>query len=120
MRNLIRGRRPNAAMIVAIVALIAALAGTAVAGGGFLTKKSFNKLTKEQPKSDPVPSDQHDGYHVMQLTGVTDPRPQTLEEVKAKLTEALKRERTSEKLNARAAEVRTAIDTAVKAGQSFE
>jgi hypothetical protein len=35
-------RRPSAAMIVAIVALIAALAGTAVAGGGFITKKKFN------------------------------------------------------------------------------
>jgi hypothetical protein len=31
-------------MIVAIVALVAALAGTAVAGGGFLTKKKFNKF----------------------------------------------------------------------------
>src|SRR6478735_9310536 len=38
------GRRPSAAMIVAIVALVAALAGTAVAGGGFLTKKKFNKF----------------------------------------------------------------------------
>jgi hypothetical protein len=36
-------RRPSAAMIVAMVALVAALAGTAVAGGGFLTKKKFNK-----------------------------------------------------------------------------
>ena len=37
-------RRPSAAMVVAIVALVAALAGTAVAGGGFLTKKKFNKF----------------------------------------------------------------------------
>ena len=31
-------------MVIAIVALVAALAGTAVAGGGFLTKKKFNKF----------------------------------------------------------------------------
>lgn len=30
-------------MVVAMVALVAALAGTAVAGGGFLTKKKYNK-----------------------------------------------------------------------------
>jgi hypothetical protein len=35
-------RRPSAAMIVAMIALIAALAGTAIAGGGFITKKKFN------------------------------------------------------------------------------
>jgi hypothetical protein len=35
-------RRPSAAMVVAIVALVAALAGTAIAGGGFITKKKFN------------------------------------------------------------------------------
>jgi hypothetical protein len=42
MRKKILGRRPSGAMIVAIVALVAALAGTAVAGGGFITKKKFN------------------------------------------------------------------------------
>jgi hypothetical protein len=31
-------------MIIAIVALVAALGGTAIAGGGFLTKKKFNKF----------------------------------------------------------------------------
>ena len=43
MRNVLK-RRPSAAMIIAIIALVAALAGTAVAGGGFLTKKKFNKF----------------------------------------------------------------------------
>jgi hypothetical protein len=37
-------RRPSAPMIFAIVALVIALGGTAVAGGGFLTKKKFNKF----------------------------------------------------------------------------
>ncbi|MFL5907915.1 MAG: hypothetical protein ACJ75Z_10025 [Solirubrobacterales bacterium] len=41
MRRLL-SRRPTPAMIVAVIALIAALGGTAVAGG-FLTKKKFHK-----------------------------------------------------------------------------
>jgi hypothetical protein len=45
MRKLIR-RRPSPAMIIAIVALVAALAGTAVAGGGFLKKAKFTKFKK--------------------------------------------------------------------------
>ena len=36
-------RRPSAPMIVAIVALVAALGGTAIAGGGFLPKTKFVK-----------------------------------------------------------------------------
>ena len=43
MRKRLLSRSPSAAMTVAIVALIAALAGTAIAGGGFVTKKKFNK-----------------------------------------------------------------------------
>jgi hypothetical protein len=42
-------RRPSAAMVVAIVALVAALAGTAVAGGGFLTKKKFKNQAVRGP-----------------------------------------------------------------------
>jgi hypothetical protein len=41
-------RRPSPAMIIAILALVAALAGTAIAGsGGFVTKKKFNKFKKQ-------------------------------------------------------------------------
>jgi hypothetical protein len=36
-------------MIIAIVALMAALAGTAVAGGGFLTKKKFKNQAVRGP-----------------------------------------------------------------------
>ncbi len=39
-------RRPSAAMIVAIVALVAALGGTAIAGGGLVTKTKFKKFKK--------------------------------------------------------------------------
>lgn len=84
------------------------------------TAAAFDKLTKEQPNSDPIASEKRDGYYVMQLAGVTPPRQQTLEEVKDKLTDALKRERTSEKINAKANEVRTALEAEVKAGKSFE
>jgi hypothetical protein len=39
-------RRPSAPMIIAIVALVAALGGTAVAGGGFLKKTKFQNFKK--------------------------------------------------------------------------
>jgi peptidyl-prolyl cis-trans isomerase D len=77
-------------------------------------------LTKEKPLSDPIPSEKNDGYYVMQLLGFEEPRQQTLDEVKTKLTDTLKRERTSEKVNAKATEVRAKIDTELKAGKSFE
>jgi hypothetical protein len=49
MRRMIM-RRPSPAMIVAVVALIAALGGTALAGSGFLTKKKFNKFKTQVVK----------------------------------------------------------------------
>lgn len=85
-----------------------------------VTAAAFDNLTKEQPNSDPIPSEKRDGYYVLQLAGITEPRPQTLDEVKAKLTETLKRERTSEKLNAKATEVRAKLEAEVAAGKSFE
>jgi hypothetical protein len=48
MKKLLR-RRPSAAMLVAVIALVAALAGTAVAGGGFLTKKKFKNQAVRGP-----------------------------------------------------------------------
>jgi hypothetical protein len=38
----ILSRRPSPAIIIAVVALVVALGGTALAGGGFITKKKFN------------------------------------------------------------------------------
>lgn len=43
MRKVLR-RRPSPAMIVAIVALVAAMAGSAVAGSKFLPSKKFKKF----------------------------------------------------------------------------
>jgi hypothetical protein len=44
----LRARRPSAAMIIAVIALIAALGGTAVAGG-VLTTKKFKKQAVRGP-----------------------------------------------------------------------
>ncbi len=45
----ILSRRPSPAVIIAILALVAALTGTAVAGGGFLTTKKFKKQAVRGP-----------------------------------------------------------------------
>jgi len=42
-------RRPGPAMVIAVLALIVALGGTAVAGGGFLTKKKFTNQAVRGP-----------------------------------------------------------------------
>ena len=47
-------RRPKAAMIVAIIALVAALGGTAVAGGGFLPKSKFTKFKQNAAVKGPI------------------------------------------------------------------
>ena len=45
MKNVIR-RRPSAAMIVAVIALVMAMAGGAFAGSKFLPSKKFKKLKR--------------------------------------------------------------------------
>jgi hypothetical protein len=46
-----RLRRPSAAMIVAVVALIAAIGGTALAGSPFVTKTKFKKFKQHTNSS---------------------------------------------------------------------
>lgn len=53
MKKVIR-RRPKAAMIVAIIALVAALGGTAVAGGGFLPRSKFSKFKQNVAAKGPI------------------------------------------------------------------
>jgi hypothetical protein len=79
----------------------------------------FLKLSTEQPNSDPIPTEDRKGYLVLQLAGITPPRPQTLEEVKEKLAATLKQERTSEAMAKKAADLRQRIDAALKTGKSF-
>lgn len=88
-------------------------------GSSAATAAAFDKLTLEQPNSDPVASEKRNGYYIMQLTGITPPRQQTLEEVKAKLADQIKKERTSERIAAKATEVRTKIEAELKAGKTF-
>jgi hypothetical protein len=46
MRKKLFSRRPSAATVIAVIALIAALAGTAVAGGGFVSNKKFKNYKR--------------------------------------------------------------------------
>jgi parvulin-like peptidyl-prolyl isomerase len=77
----------------------------------------FEKLSKEQPNSEVLTAD--NGYYVVQLSGVTPARPLSFEEAKDKLTAQLKDERAHEALNLKAAEIRTKLESALKAGKSF-
>ena len=83
------------------------------------TAAAFDKTTEEQRNSDPIASERRDGYYILQLVSITPSRDQTFDEVKAGLTETLKRERLSEKLAAKASEVRTKLQADIKAGKSF-
>ena len=75
------------------------------------------KLTAKAPVSDVVTTDR--GYYVIQLAGVTEPRPLTFDEAKAQLTEQLKGERAQEALGLKAAEIRNKIVADLKAGKPF-
>src|SRR5205814_1328697 len=52
------------------------------------------KLTTAQPNGDVVGTDR--GYYVIQLAGITPPRPQTFEEAKGRLADELKGDRARE------------------------
>lgn len=78
----------------------------------------FTKLTLEQPNSDAIVAPPF-GYYVVQLTGITAARPETYEEAKAKLTETLKNERVSEAMDLKGRELRTKLETELKAGKTF-
>lgn len=75
------------------------------------------KLNQQDPNSDVLETPR--GYYVLQLAGITAPRPLTYEEAKANLTDTLKHERAQEALNLKAADVRNKIEADVKAGKSF-
>ena len=77
----------------------------------------FSKLTMEQPNSDAIGTPS--GYYIVQLAGVTPSRPLTFDEAKAKLSETLKTERVAETINLKATELRTKLDTELKAGKTF-
>ena len=75
------------------------------------------KLNQQQPNSDVLETPR--GYYVLQLAGVTAPRPLTFDEAKGTLAESMKRERAQEALNLKATEVRNKIETEIKGGKTF-
>ena len=85
-------------------------ASPAVVAGAF-------KLSKTQPNSDVFTTDR--GYYVLQLAGITETRPLTIEEAKPKLVEQIQRERAQETLTLQATEIRNKIEAELKAGKSF-
>jgi peptidyl-prolyl cis-trans isomerase D len=81
-----------------------------------LVKTAFS-LSEKEPNSDALAAE--NGYYVLQLSGLTAPRPLTLEEAKPQLTEQLREERAQEAMNLKAAEIRNKIDAELKGGKSF-
>lgn len=75
------------------------------------------KLNQQQPNSDVLETAR--GYYILQLAGITPPRPLTFDEAKITLTETMKRERAQEALNLKATEVRNKIETEIKGGKAF-
>jgi peptidyl-prolyl cis-trans isomerase D len=75
------------------------------------------KLNEQEPNSDVIETNR--GYYVLQLAGITPPRPLAYEEAKGNLTESLKRERAQEALNIKASEVRNKIEAEMKGGKAF-
>lgn len=75
------------------------------------------KLNQQDPNSDVLET--QNGYYVLQLAGITQPRPLTFDEAKAALADTMKHERAQEALNLKATEVRNKIETELKGGKTF-
>jgi len=76
------------------------------------------KLSKQEPNSDPVQV--ADGFYILHLAGVTEPRPLTLEEAKPKIVDSLKKSRTRESISTKGAEMTQQLREAGKSGQPLE
>ena len=74
------------------------------------------KLTKENPDSD-VPLETPDAFYDLHLSGVVPERPLTLDEARPKIVAAIKDERATAALAAKAEEMRGKIVEALQAGQ---
>jgi peptidyl-prolyl cis-trans isomerase D len=88
----------------------------ALEASGEIAAAAF-KLNQQEPNSDVLETPR--GYYVLQLAGITPPRPLTFDEAKANLADALKHERAQEALNLKATDVRNKIEADLKAGKSF-
>ncbi len=74
------------------------------------------KLRKDNPDSD-VPLQTADAFYDLHLSAVAPSRPLTLDEAQPKIVAAIKDERATAALAARADEARTKIDASLKAGK---
>src|SRR5438552_2304889 len=74
------------------------------------------KLSAQEPNSDPIQV--ADGFYILHLVGVTEPRPLALEEAKPKIMDALKKSRASEPMSTKGPELVQELREATKSGQS--
>ncbi|MFN2476036.1 MAG: peptidylprolyl isomerase [Chthoniobacterales bacterium] len=82
-----------------------------------LAKYAF-QLTTEQPNSDPIQGP--DSFTILHLEGITPAAPLTLEQAKPKIVETLKKQRTTELVATKAAEMTTKVRAAVAVGMPPE
>ena len=74
------------------------------------------KLSAQEPNSDPIQV--ADGFYILHLVGVTEPRPLALEEAKPKIMDALKKSRARELMSTKGPELVQQLREATKSGQS--
>jgi hypothetical protein len=72
------------------------------------------QLTQQEPNSDAVQAG--DGFYLLHLSGVVEPRPLSVEEAKPKIVEAIKTQRSREMLSNRAAQAAHDLRESLKSG----
>ncbi len=83
---------------------------------GAVVSAAFD-LKTEQPTSDVIGTEK--GYYVVHLESIVAARPETYDEAKGKVAEALKSERAAEALSLKGTEIRNKIEAEMKAGKTF-
>jgi peptidyl-prolyl cis-trans isomerase D len=75
------------------------------------------KLTQQEPNSDPVQV--QDGFYILHLAGINQPRPLTLEEAKPKIVDAIRTQRTREMVMNKGAKAAQDLKAALKTRVPF-
>ncbi len=81
-----------------------------------LSQTAF-QLSEAEPVSEPVQGG--DGFYILKLTGITPPKPLTLEEAKGKIVDALKARQERELLTTRTARMAHDLREALKSGDTI-
>src|SRR5215831_10232795 len=76
------------------------------------------KLSTQEPNSDPVQV--ADGFYILRLLGITEPRPLTLEEAKPKIVDTIKKSKAKELMSTKGAEIMQQLREAKQSGQPLE